>query len=484
MSRQRSQYRSRHRSLRRSIGHSAAVLAAFVLLAGCQTTTQESSADTAPAPQLANPPAPATVVPTPTLGAERRVLVLEPEPILEDNTRLLAFVAPLSGETAPVGQALLNAAQLAFFDVGADDKIELKPYDSLGSASGAELAVRTAIEDGADIILGPLFSQSAVAASPFAQAAGVPMVSFSNNSAIIGGGVYAMGFTPDDQVRRVVYYAAEQGVRRFAALLPDTAYGRTASRAFADAVADAAPLYPPVIDEEGNERAVELVDLRLYDPNAEDFTGVVRAFARYDERRADLAREKAALEGKTDAVSQRALARLEILDTFGDPPYEAVLLADAVQRMQIIAPLLPFYDVDPTTVRMLGTMLWDQRAISGEPALTGGWFAAPAPEERQKFLRRYELSFGQPAPSIASLAYDATALAVALHMGRPSDPYALESLTFDEGFLGVDGLFRLTFEGLVERGLVVKELTEQGPVVLVPAPQAFFDPAAEAVVVN
>lgn len=452
----------------------AALLGAGVLLAACQAQTVSGKVEPVQPPPAPAPPPLTDAVPTPSLGSTAgTTLVVEPElPPPPPGPRLVALLAPLSGDAGAAGEALSNAAQLAFFDVAGAD-LEIRPYDTMGTALGAEEAVRAAIADRAELILGPLFGTSTTAAAPFAQAAGVPMISFSNNSAVAGNGVFALGFTPGDQVRRVVLHAAEQGVRKFAALLPDTAYGRTASRTLTDTLLDAQSLYPPEVNEAGELVSIEAADIRFYDPEAEDFAGVVRAFARYDERRAALAEEKALLRDRDDPVSKQALRRLELLDTFGDPPYEAVLLADTAGRLQVIAPLLPFYDVDPATVKMLGTILWDDPVLAGEPSLAGGWYAAPDPKERLAFLTRYREAFGRDAPAIATLAYDAMALAAALDRFMPEDPYALETLTMPDGFAGVDGLFRLTLSGVAERGLAIKEFRSGERVIVDPAPDRF-----------
>jgi len=467
----------------RRLAGAGAVLGAALIVAGCQAQTVSGQGATA---QASSPPVTGTTVPTPSLGSATPAQTVISEPEAEPvaiGPRIVALLAPLSGEQRAIGEALVNAAQLAFFDVAGDD-LEIRPYDTLGTPLGAEEAIRAAVDDRAELVIGPLFATSTLAAAPYAQAAGVPMISFSNNSAVAGDGVFALGFTPDDQVRRVVRYAAEQGVRRFAALLPDNSYGRTASRALNDTLLEIDGTLPPLVDAEtGEPRPLEATVITFYDPAGEDFTGVVRAFADYDARRAALAAEKATLRDRDDALSQQALRRLEVLDTFGDPPYEAVLLADVAGRLQVIAPLLPFYDVDPSTVRMLGTVLWDDPVLAGEPSLAGGWYAAPDPEERRAFLTRYREAFGAAAPAVATIAYDATALAAALDRFNPEDPYNLDTLTMPDGFAGVDGLFRLRLSGVAERGLAIKEFRDGDRVIVDEAPTRF--PAPEpAVVVN
>src|SRR5690606_31534277 len=79
-----------------------------------------------------------------------------------------------------------------------------------------------------------------------------------------------------------------------------------------------------------------------------------------------------------------------------------------------LAPLLPFHDVDPRKVRMIGTVQWDEDWVSTEPSLFGGWYPAPPPEARAAFIERYRTAYGESPPRIAALAYDAVALAAVL----------------------------------------------------------------------
>ena len=126
-------------------------------------------------------------------------------------------------------------------------------------------------------------------------------------------------------------------------------------------------------------------------------------------------------------------------------------------------------------VHLLGSGLWDDTSIAGEPVLYGGWFAASPPEPRREFDSRFEKTYGHPAPRLASLAFDAAALAAALAKRGGPEPFSQEAILNQNGFTGVDGLFRFTPQGLVQRGLAVLEVGPQGNQVVSPAPQNFQD---------
>jgi branched-chain amino acid transport system substrate-binding protein len=95
----------------------------------------------------------------------------------------------------------------------ADDLLVL---DTGGTAAGATAAVALALRGNARIIIGPLFAEESRAA---AQAAGaVPVLSFSNDEALIGSGAFLLGITATQSVSAILGYARSRGVRRVAVL--------------------------------------------------------------------------------------------------------------------------------------------------------------------------------------------------------------------------------------------------------------------------
>lgn len=430
----------------------AALLIGLLGLAACAPQkVAEPTAETQPAPDIAESlPPTETLPPVPggdlTLpGAEARV----------------ALLLPLTGRHAKVGQALLNAAQLALFDTP-EQRFALLVRDTGGTPQGAVAAANDALADGASLILGPLFATEVQAMAWEAQSRGVAVVSFSNDREVAGGGVFVMGLNPRLQVERVVAYASQQGLQRFAVLAPASAYGDAVMRAMQQAVA---------------RNGAQLTRALTYDPSIGDASAEVRSLAEYDRRRQALIAERQRLAGRDDAESRRALRQLEGLDTLGPPNYDAVMLPSGGQSLLALAPLLPYYDIDPDEVRYLGTALWDDPALAAEPALIGGWFAAPPPQLWQSFRERYEQTYGDSPPRIASLAYDATALAAVL-AGRAfaqgkRTAFDLEAVTQASGFSGVDGIFRFLPAGESQRGLAVLEIGRDGFIVRDPAPQSF-----------
>jgi len=127
-------------------------------------------------------------------------------------------------------------------------------------------------------------------------------------------------------------------------------------------------------------------------------------------------------------------------------------------------------------VQLLGTELWHDEATFAEPALIGGWFAAPPEAAWMHFRNRYRSAFGADPPRLAALGYNAVALIAALARSPSGPDFSRAALTDEAGYAGIDGIFRFRADGVAERGLAVYRVAVHAFEVLDPAPAAFGPP--------
>jgi ABC-type branched-subunit amino acid transport system substrate-binding protein len=295
------------------------------------------------------------------------------------------------------------------------------------------------------------------AVTAIAESAGLPVLSFSTDPTAVAPNVFVTGFLIEPQIARVVGFAAEQGLQRFAVLAPDTAYGRAAADAALVAV---------------QQNGAVLTKTAFFDPTKANFSPVIRDLADYNRRKAALEREKARLAGQTDPASVEEMKRLDKLDTFGDVDFDALILPVNDTPLRQAISLLKFYDVDPTKVKILGTLLWQDENLGSENALVGAWFPAASRVGYDRFVARYTETYGRPPSQLAALAYDMVALSAAL--AQTGDD-AWTRLTANSGFVGVNGAFRLNPNGQIERMLAVREITRSGSREVSPAPTRFIE---------
>ena len=369
----------------------------------------------------------------------------------------VGLLLPLSGPSAALGRSLLDAAQLATFEV-ADKDFVLVPRDTAGTPEGARAAAASAIESGVKLMLGPVFAASAREVAPLARDAGINMIAFTNNRAAAGDGAFVLGFLPSQRIERVISFAASRDVSRFAALLPEGPYGDSASVAFVQAV----------------ERAgAEVVRIERYGSDPESAAEAAKRLGDYDARRAALLEQRETLAATDTEVSRRALKRLETLETLGDVNFDAVLLLETGDALKGLAPLLPYYDIDIRTVRILGIDDWSARSLRREPSLARAWYASPSVETVADFEARFKKIYRRTPHPLAPLAYDVSALAAVLASRDGGADFSVQALTGANGFAGSAGLFRLLPSGLVEHQFAVYEVRQDKIRTVSEAPQAF-----------
>ena len=431
------------------------LIAASLLLPSCESArdrtgrgdAQRREAPKTPTVQRQAPP-PGETAPGPL--PEMQNLAPAEQPVK------VALLLPLSGRLANLGKPMADAAQMALFDLG-DSRFELLPLDDKGTPAGAADAARDAIAKGAQMIIGPLLAASVSAVMPIATGAGIPVVAFSSDRRVAGPGIYIIGFTPDAEVARVVAFAAQNGLSRFALLAPDNLYGNTVAGALRRAVAD-------------SNRT--LVRVQLYDAGTQDFAPTVRKLLGLPEAAAAPSAQPGSDQATTGSAAPPMLP--PVLPVA--PPartFDALLLAEGGAQLDKMAQALTAAGVRSPAVQFLGTGKWDQPDIGDETALIGAWFAAPSPVVRQDFEITFKRTFGQAPPRLATLAYDATALAAVLARGPQQQPFTAAALTDPNGFYGRDGLFRLTSDGLADRKLAILRVDPTGVTVIDEPPRSF-----------
>ena len=361
-----------------------------------------------------------------------------PPPATAMPAAKVAILLPLSGQHAAIGQAMLQSAQLALFDLGFDS-LELMPLDTKGSPDGAVQAASAALNNGAQLILGPLFAEEVKAVKGVTAPRNINVIAFSTDWSIAGGNTYLMGFMPFSQIERITQYAAAKGIRSAGIIAPQDTYGETATRLF---------------EQKSAQSGIAITERFRFPPNSQDLTNRLKDFTHYDP----------AQDPHQDGGRPQV-------------PYQAVFMPVGGSQGEMLATSLSYYGLRPDVVQKLGTGLWDDPRIAVQPQMQGAWFAAPSPRNRRMFEDKYRRAYGQTPPRLASLAYDAAALSIVLaktglqRNGRPS--YDRPALTNPNGFAGMDGIFRFRANNLVERGLSVIEIRNRNFVEIDPAPRTF-----------
>lgn len=354
----------------------------------------------------------------PTTSTGPKVDTSKPVPV--------ALLVPQSSDgTAQIAADLENAARLAAAQLD-DLEIDLRVYDTAGDATVAASVAQQAVDDGAKIIIGPLYAEAANAAGTAVADDGINVLSFSNNTTIAGGNVFVLGKTFDNTAHRIVSFAAEQGKERAMVIHSDRIDGQMGLNAFQGAAADT---------------SLRIVSAQSFELTQESVVNTVPLI--------------------------RASAEIEDVDTL-------FLTSSSAGALPLLAQLLPEAGLDSANVQYAGLTRWDIPPQTLElSGLQGGWFAVPDLTRTENFSTQFQEQFGNRPHQLASLAFDGIAAIGALAQAGFDDILTREALTQPSGFQGVDGIFRLKDDGTNERGLAIATVQDKQVLIIDPAPRSF-----------
>jgi hypothetical protein len=368
--------------------------------------------------------------------------------------RPVALLAPLTGPNAERGQALVNAAQLALATPGSPT---LDVRDTGGTAEGAAAAATAAIAAGDGLILGPLTSVETAAVAPVARPAGVAVLAFTNDTAQAQPGVWTLGITPAQQVRRLVGASLTQGKSRFAAALPDSGFGHAMGTALGQALSAA---------------GAGSANIHYYEPTNAGISATIRDLSDYASRRGPLEERRRAAVAAHSAEGRQAAADLSRA-AIPPPPFDVLLLAETGERLAWLTTFLTYYDVEPPAVQLMGPALWAAPASRSGASVNGAWYAAPDPAARATFEEAFTAKYSSAPQGVADFGYDAAAIARVL---AAEGAYSFGALCRPEGFAGVNGLLVLQPDGSVRRGLALFQVDRGGASRIEPAPETISAP--------
>lgn len=329
----------------------------------------------------------------------------------------VALLVPLSGPNAAVGQSIANATTMALLDTGAEN-LRITTYDTAG---GAGSAASRAVADGNMLILGPLMRDNVGDVLQQARPAGIPLITFSNDTTVARNDVFVLGHVPEQSVERTVEFAYEQGARRFAALAPRGDYGNRTVAALERVLA---------------QRGGQVVAVERYDRN------------------------------NTSILS--AADRLTAVGGF-----DTVLIADGARLSAMVAPRLK--EAGDALPSIIGTELWSrENTLTQVAEMRGAWFASVSDARFAQFADSYESRFGGEPYRIATLGYDAVLLSLRLARDwQPGTELPEGLLTDSGGFLGLDGPFRFMSNGVGQRAFEIRQVGNGAFTVVDPAPTGF-----------
>ncbi len=365
-------------------------------------------------------------------AANDAIMALAKDEVLGSGPVRIALLLPLSaqGNAGGLARDLRNASKLAIDEV-AGGNLSIIVKDTGGRPTQAAQAASHAIAEGAQVILGPLLRESVASTAQVARLAGVPILGFSTDARAAGSDVYLMSLLPQTSIDRILRYAHGQGMRNFAAILPDGPYGALAEQQMRQTMTQ--------------------------------IGGSIQVIAAYQ------ANQSSITEAAT-RVRDQGFSRGQI---------DAVLIPDVAENAAIVVNALRNAGINTASTRILGSSQWTGSAALRGNTLNGAWYSALENKGFEDFTVRYRAAYGTTPLRNATFAYDATLLAAAITSNGERNANFRDVLASTRGFNGIDGIFRLHRNGTSLRGLAIYQVTASGVNILQQAPRSFRNGSQE-----
>ncbi|XGC80832.1 penicillin-binding protein activator [Bdellovibrio bacteriovorus] len=316
------------------------------------------------------------------------------------KSEVVGVVLPLSGKNAAQGQRALRGLEMGLGLHIPGSGFQLAVMDSEGNPDSARRGVERLVkEDNVIAIVGSLLSKTAPAVAAKSDELGVPSLALSQRSGLteIGSNIFRNSLTSGMQVRALVRTAMEDlGMKKFAILYPNDAYGTEFTNIFWDEVL---------------ARGGQITAVQIYSTKETDFRLVIQRLVGtyYGEARMD---EFAVRNRELQQSDKKRSARHSNIETVLPPitDFDAIFIPDSVKAMGQIAAMLSYNDVK--NVKLLGTNLWNTKDV----ARRAGNFVndlifvdsvSPAAQTKSRFFAEYKNVYNEDPSLIEIQAYDA-----------------------------------------------------------------------------
>ena len=347
----------------------------------------------------------------------------------EPDKLKIGVLLPLTGKHSYIGQSLLDTMQMLIYENKKIDS-ELIIKDTKANPSLAKKATKELVEQNVDVILGPFFSSSLNKSLKIAKYKNVPLISFSSDRNEKEKGVYLMGFEPEQQISDITEYTIRKNYKRFAALLPNSKYGKRVLNTYRKVL---------------NKNKFLLNKVELYDLDTNDFEKNIQKLVGLD---------------KNPQLEKDEETGENPIEDF-DPGFDVLLLIETGNKLRETVALLTYYGVDFKKVKLIGTGEWYIDNIGSEPGLIGAWFVAPNPKLWQNFKKKFYKFYNYEPIRLSSLAHDSLTSVFSI-INKNDKFYELNYMDFQNsyGFTGIDGDFKFLSDGTVERKLSILEIKQ------------------------
>ena len=266
--------------------------------------------------------------------------------------------------------------------------------------------------------------------------------SFSSDTSLADNCVYLLNFFPKNELEQLLFSLENNA--KIALLFSENNYGY---------------MINGLIDDIINNSEAILVNRSSYSNDLSNVRNAIKELGKYELRKYELYRQKQILISKSDEQSKNRLKKLQKFKTTSDYDFTHIIIADYGLNLLKVAPLLPFYDIDPEIVQFLGTGVMDDENFFYEPSLQGAIFPGIELDKRIDLLKQYEEIYSENLLRVSTLPYDLVGLLNYIFLRNLNFFQFVELLNNSNiKFDGVDGEFYFK-DNMIERKLDILKIS-------------------------
>ncbi len=354
--------------------------------------------------------------------------------IVLDKTIVALFA---NDDDKKITKQFMNMYELGIYNLGINDIIlQIEFFET-------EYDLKKIIEGNlmpGKIFLGPIQSKYSKVLNNYCTQE-VIFFSYSSKSSLANDCIYLINFFPQNELSKLMLYLNENA--KVALLYPENEYGY---------------LINSFIDDIIFESQAILVNRSSYKDDLSNVRESIKELGKYELRKYELSRQKQILSSKDDKKSKKRLKKLEKFKTTSDYDFTHILIADYGLNLLQVAPLLPFYDIDPNIVQFMGTGVIDDKTFFYEPSLQGAIFPGVPEERRINLMNNYIETYEEEFSRISTLPYDLIGLINFIYTNKYKLGELINLLNNpNKKFDGIDGNFYFK-NNIIERDLDILKI--------------------------
>ncbi len=291
----------------------------------------------------------------------------------------------LKGDKDKIKKQFVNVLEYAVNNKNLKNiSIQIKYFDSQSRLD----EFLSAADNNGKIYIGPFSDADTIKAKNYCSK-GAIFFSFSSNIKIAGNCIYLINFFPENELRALLM--SQKKNSKIAFLYPENEYGYYINN---------------IIDNIVNETEVIIVNRSSYKEDLLNVRDSIKELGKYELRKYELERQIQILSNKSDNNSKQRLLKLKKFKTVSDYDFTHLLIADYGLRLLEVAPLLPYYDIDPNIITFMGTGVLDDENFFHEPSLQGAIFPGIEIQNRSKLIQDYEAIYEDKFMRVSTIPYD------------------------------------------------------------------------------